>query len=103
VSKHSPGPWRWWRDPIGGARRLLGSDGRAIFWPVPDQNATAPGGMRSTDICVDEANARLIAAPPELLEALKEWSWRFRHVSPRDAQARLDALIRRIEGEEAQP
>jgi hypothetical protein len=73
VSKHSPGPWTWTRESVGRhVQRLVDADGRAVFWPVPDPRASAPGGMQSTDInCPNEDNARLLAAAPEMLKLLR--------------------------------
>lgn len=61
--KHTPGPWRWkW---LGSASRLLGPNEE---WIHSDGSA---GGEYSPDIDVDGPNARLIAASPDLLEALE--------------------------------
>lgn len=65
--KYSPGPWRWVMDKVSGAMRLLNASGYAVFWPVRDDN------MGSTHIeWRNDADARLIAAAPELLEMLAE-------------------------------
>ena len=61
--KHTPGPWRWSQNPYGGARVETQSVGIADVLsragvPHPVQESCA-------------ANARLIAAAPELLEALE--------------------------------
>lgn len=59
--KHTPGPWRV--DPV--VRTLV--VGTADPMPIiADTEAASPFGVD-----VDAANARLIAACPELLEALK--------------------------------
>ena len=63
MSQHTPGPWK----PACGAR---GTTCRhpAILWDGGQVgNATWQGSEAATD-----ANARLIAAAPELLEALQE-------------------------------
>ncbi|WP_375458853.1 hypothetical protein [uncultured Enterovirga sp.] len=58
MAAHTPGPWE--RDRRG---QLRGSDGNyVVVW-----DAGIAWGARST---VTEANARLIAAAPELLDAL---------------------------------
>jgi len=56
-TKHTPGPWRV-------------EDVFFIFGP--DQHQTADSRTWSRTPEEDEANARLIAAAPELLEALQE-------------------------------
>jgi hypothetical protein len=62
--KHASGPWQWddevWTeyDPAERAPWLIGADGRLIL----------TGQIR----CQTEADARLIAAAPELLEALED-------------------------------
>jgi len=68
MTSHTPGPWR------------IGDAGNTIFGPPngnpsPERVATIHGGT-SDQAAVDrlnimKANARLIAAAPELLEALK--------------------------------
>ena len=66
MSEHTPGPWRAYKIPGGVhcVRRvepLLGPDGGAILW-----SRVRPMGDE-----VDAANASLIAAAPDLLDALK--------------------------------
>ena len=72
MSKHTPGPWEWYGPNLlcGGERQsenILNSadDGR----PYGDHAALIE---HHWDGDVAKANARLIAAAPELLEALKE-------------------------------
>jgi hypothetical protein len=55
---HTPGPWRWFDYPDG--RKLLSGQNRAVIH-CPDAPMTC-----------GPADARLIAAAPELLAALKE-------------------------------
>ena len=66
MSKHTPGPWVWDDDgaTLRGPRNMkVLQDGEGLWnlW----NSATLKDGM-------GEANARLIAVAPELLEALKE-------------------------------
>jgi hypothetical protein len=63
MSKHTPGPWKWNKNYHG----LDGPRGEAIL------DYAAYEGMWVPDYAGDwaEANARLIAAAPELLEALQ--------------------------------
>ena len=64
-TKHTPGPWRLKR-----STKFYGTDLKEYHWvgfgPIGDETpVTAPL------IPENEANARLIAAAPDLLEALK--------------------------------
>jgi len=71
-AKHTPGPWSVWKKSLDPAGRedwaILSSENRIIaeaFWKV-----------ETDEYMPAEANARLIAAAPELLEALEamaEW------------------------------
>lgn len=63
MSKHTPGPWD------AGLERMGDPDKRKI-WATSLQVASAASMWISQE--VQEANARLIAAAPEMLEALKE-------------------------------
>ena len=56
MSKHTPGPWNY-KSPL----EVVGSDGTTIKLI----------GLTHAQYETDEANARLIAAAPELLEALQ--------------------------------
>jgi hypothetical protein len=61
-ASHTPGPWR----------AIFKAGMRAtVIAPAEDYRICAIGGAAMGDDA-DEANARLIAAAPELLEALKE-------------------------------
>ena len=61
--KHTPGPWRWSQNPHGGARVETQSVG------VADVLSRAGVPHPVQESCA--ATARLIAAAPELLEALE--------------------------------
>ncbi len=70
MSKHTPAPWT----AIGPIVKYLNGeicDCRSIW---------KPGGNPNIEVPESETNARLIAAAPELLEALKELS----HYESRD-------------------
>jgi hypothetical protein len=89
MTAHSPGPWRW----TGGALRAPDSS------PVLDINLPA----EAAHFVVRDADARLIAAAPELLAALRERVDACTDcvsVELRCPECQADrALIRRIEGE----
>ena len=60
MSKHTPGPWRVvdsWNDHM-----VEGQNGEEIIWQDGPHNTPT----------INEANARLIAAAPDLLEALED-------------------------------
>jgi len=65
MSKHTPGPWHFRVDPIHQGQYFIRVQSYG-FAPL----ATVRGDKRST-LKDSEANARLIAAAPDLLEALK--------------------------------
>lgn len=60
---HTPGPWRIYED---------GMIGSASVRRFPDMTVLQPGTVKGETIGVAMANARLIAAAPLLLHALKD-------------------------------
>lgn len=70
-AKFTPGPWVWTMDQFGqdAALRQSGS-GSVVAHPQADALGLGLGVNLWVD--VSEANARLIAAAPALVEALKE-------------------------------
>lgn len=64
MDKHSPGPWVWQGIGRDGAPTLYACGGEKRYLVKGASGATTP---RLSDV-----DARLIAAGPELLEALKE-------------------------------
>ena len=62
MSKHTPGPWMW--SPEG--------DESVVRIPTPEPQDFSVLGASEVMTSEDIANARLIAAAPDLLEALKE-------------------------------
>lgn len=73
-TKHTPGPWRV---ELGLGDRERHSHEAAVFGlaPVMSDGVVAYVAMRLgvVDDIVDEANARLIAAAPDLAAALREY------------------------------
>ena len=67
-AKPTPGPWR---------SRELGSEGARIFPDYGDirERGKIIADVRGRDTLTDFANARLIAAAPDLLEACKCAAW----------------------------
>ena len=62
--KHTPGPWVARESFYPRHRVIYGQDGHEV--------CTTPWGIASGGILMGDANARLIAAAPELLSALRE-------------------------------
>ncbi len=62
MSKFTPGPWRYYPQD---------SFSNGIKFEV-GTNKGRDGGPEAMALCYDETNARLIAAAPELYEALKK-------------------------------
>lgn len=99
MSKHSPGPWR-----------ACGQDGSRVcvcglVWSVPTDTPVADLRFKNEeedvtyDVDMVTANARLIAAAPEMLELLKEMlnSDALRNESE-EFHGHVATFIRRIEG-----
>jgi hypothetical protein len=61
MSKHTPGPWKWWTTHEG-AHRINPHKGGLVIASCDTRNPFSEE---------QEANARLIAAAPDLLEACK--------------------------------
>lgn len=72
MSGHTPGPWEWWQ-PTDDELLI-----RSRFQDEQGRRATAyPAAINVNGSMPYEANARLIAAAPDMLEALKriaEWN-----------------------------
>ena len=75
MSKHTPGPWRYKLD--GGqdsdTRHAVLADSTGLWVAATYRSGTSAKNHRSQEAEAEaKANARLIAAAPELLEALQE-------------------------------
>lgn len=60
MSKHTAGPWRYW------TQKRTGGEGTCTF-----QNLKGEEVLRAVTVTITEADARLIAAAPDLLDALQ--------------------------------
>jgi len=101
--KHTPGPWDWVEDRAnGGFSGLVGPDGLEVLFPNT-RNEGDTGAAWFEDF-PSEANARLIAASPDLLEALKAAQTALAMiVSPLSIEATttLDAYTHALNAEQA--
>jgi ParB-like chromosome segregation protein Spo0J len=95
---HAPGPWAIYEHP-GGSPGIEGEGFSVVVFGDPDDDCGVHG--RTDDEAL--ANARLIAAAPDLLDALK-WAERlmddFSMISPllADAVDKARAAIAKAEG-----
>lgn len=71
-AKHTPGPWMRGHDESGRDFEVRASNGRKIVAMRVDENRAKSISEWGQCKKENEANARLIAAAPELLEALRE-------------------------------
>ncbi len=92
MSKHTPGPWEAHLDE---AYFVTGPDRGRVAIMTHLKGAHGLGGRRSGD--ESAANARLIAAAPDLLEALTDLlGWQT--LAPDDVVAAARAAIDKAEG-----
>lgn len=90
---HTPAPWTWW---TSNSWRRLRHDNRGVSTNV--LLPTVQWGDGQPDIDVSEADAALIAAAPELLDALKdavealEWIMRASNLPVRDPPTEASTL-----------
>ena len=79
AAKHTPGPWQYDTDPTGWEYRIVQAD-RAPYTPgYSDVAHFSVNTVRGEARDVQEANARLIASAPDLLEALDRIVNQFDH------------------------
>lgn len=73
MGKHTPGPWKYWSDNGYGDTRfyIAQEDGAPYTSGYSDVATLIAETVSGEKKAVQEANARLIAAAPDLLEALK--------------------------------
>jgi hypothetical protein len=96
TTQHTPGPWKaeGWNNLVVNSR-----DGDTII--------IEPGGSKYAKLEELQANALLIAAAPELLEALKgmmEWARRVKGYNPGPEPSIVHSVIRKATtGAEVQP
>ena len=93
MTKHTPGPWVVEKNTtlIWGACDSDDKSTHGMGFPIAEARLTTPGwAKRSFADCEPEANAHLIAAAPELLEALKKAETLLNHMG--DILNGLDAV-----------
>ena len=94
--KHTPGPWTF--APLSTASRFRATQQEERFGIYAD---TAPEGHRMPAEAQGEANARLIAAAPDLLEALEALVFDFdSHSTADESISRARAALKKARGEE---
>jgi hypothetical protein len=103
MTAHTPGPW----EAVEGRSRL---SIKAVSLPTYDAGSLPTIAVVSSELCGAEANARLIAAAPELLEKLRnavrivDFYMKSLGVEPRDiveSLAPARAAIAKAEGRAA--
>lgn len=97
VGRHTPGPWKWSRGV--GEWELVGANADRVLFRWEDAS-----GLRNATVNGDSlkpADAYLIAAAPELLDALMQWQTADRDNDPRErmnARRSRDAAIAKALG-----
>lgn len=72
MNNHTPGPWHWQGDSLTHRQFDIYAPGSAPQQHVCTVNNLSVDKLRQRDAAQAEANARLIAAAPDLLDALRE-------------------------------
>lgn len=110
MSKHTPGPWIVWNDGHGNLS-VRSANERDTSDATYLEIATEVGGLRKgqnfKDRSEEQANARLIAASPDLLEALQMVEDAYRdhlsetgeHSIPYSPLAKIRSAIAKATGE----
>lgn len=102
--KHTPGPWQWIVDRWnGGYSALAASNGGDVLRPLHKNDGDSGAAWFEGDESLREANARLIAAAPDLLDACKDALALLEDVDAADGCIgdALRAAIARATGDEA--
>lgn len=88
TTSHTPGPWTIGQNTPDGGRTVVDAHGRAVTFTPVYLGSAAP------DIATAAANARLIAAAPDMLAAMHQITgWMRDHTSPRDANTPHAMLV----------
>jgi len=91
---HTPGPWHYVGDSLTHRQFDIYSPGAAPRQHICTVNNLSVEALWKRDAQQAEANARLIAAAPALLEALQALTdWGRDHTSPKDPNSPHDLLI----------
>lgn len=105
MNNHTPGPWLYYKNDFTGGFTLRDSINRLIGSTSSPSGVDARLGSPYTRYGC-EANARLIAAAPELLEALEDvrewisnWDPNFTHDPEwQESATRIDVAIAKAKG-----
>jgi hypothetical protein len=95
VVKHTPGPWLWW---TSNSWKRLKRDAQGITENVLEPYVCRDG---QPDVACSEADMRLIAAAPDLLDALEKVHFDVSScgVVRTETQRELQAAIKKARGE----
>ena len=95
--KHTPAPWEWIKDKFnGGYSGIVGKDGAEVLFPN-HRNDGDTGAAWFEDF-PNEADKNLMAAAPELLEALKEIEAQFGYCLPEQYTTKIRDVIDKAQG-----
>lgn len=71
MNKHTPGPWTMF-ECLESMTAIYGPENHQIGWVIQEYNRKIPGYANNLTLAdSDRANARLVAAAPDLLEACR--------------------------------
>ena len=97
--KHTPGPWKVYRSNWDHTISVCGDDTVCLFYYLQEEDHNTV----NLENC--EANARLIAAAPDMLEALKECrrmyggiEWSIHYPDEARLIRKIDEVIEKAEG-----
>lgn len=85
MSKHTPGPWAIYMPEEGHECPGIEAAGVSIIVFAPELLPCEDGGVQGHTVEEAAANARLIAAAPQLLEALQACELRLTHLAQNGA------------------
>lgn len=112
MSGHTPGPWSWSKDRFrGGYSGLFGPADEPVVYPQCENDGDSGAAWFNTDgdageETLTDANAKLISAAPDLLEALSMAITRLREIEicsdisiPNELREAARAAIAKATGE----
>lgn len=100
--KFTPGPWRveYGTTLVWGNCDSEDQSSSGMGYPVAEARITPAGSWtKRPDVIEGDANAHLIAAAPELYEALKAARFYLSHTYGDDTLSNIDAVLSKARGE----